>query len=137
MRGRRADVDADGPQAQALGRDVAGLVVRIFAAMMVIGPMRMRRGQSLLDADRELIHPHLDAVLRTALEVGAMDLWVLILVLDLVAALGDVLVDALVVQVLGQLPLVPAPADREVAGRVVTGVEVLVPPASGRDDQRA
>src|SRR5207253_11516875 len=65
-----------------------------------------------------------------------MDLWVLILVLDLVAALGDVLVDALVVQVLGQLPLVSAPADREVAGRVVTGVEVLVPPASGRDEQR-
>jgi len=42
VRGRRADVDADGPQAQPLGRDVAGLVVRIFAVMMVIGPMRMR-----------------------------------------------------------------------------------------------
>src|SRR6184192_3780986 len=89
--------------------------------MMVIGPMRMRRGQSLLDADRELIHPHLDAVLRTALEIGAMDLRVLVLVLDLVAALGDVLVDALVVQIFGQLPRVAAPADGEVACRVRAG----------------
>src|SRR5438132_8078557 len=100
--------------------------------MMVIGPMRMRRGQSLLDADRELIHPHLDAVLRTALEVGAMDLWVLILVLDLVAALGDVLVDALVVQVLGSLQLFPPPADREVAGRIVPVLNSWFPPPSGR-----
>src|SRR5207248_8937749 len=53
-----------------------------------------------------------------ALDVGAMDRRVLILVLDLVAAHLHVLVDALVVQVRRELPLIPAPADREVPRRV-------------------
>src|SRR5438477_7943846 len=65
-----------------------------------------------------------------------MDLRILTLVLDLVAALVHVLVDALVVEVLGQLPLVAAPADREVAGRLRSGVEVLVPPAARRNEER-
>jgi len=43
MRRRRADVDSDGPQAQALGRDVAGLVIRIVAVrVLTVGVMRMR-----------------------------------------------------------------------------------------------
>jgi hypothetical protein len=39
VRGRRADVDADGPQAQPLARDIARLVIRVVPVMTV---MRMR-----------------------------------------------------------------------------------------------
>ena len=43
MRGRRADVDPDGPQAQALGGDVDSVVIGIVAGMAVIvRVMRMR-----------------------------------------------------------------------------------------------
>jgi len=43
MRRRGADVDADGPQAQPLRRDVAGMVIRIVLVMTVmIRVMRMR-----------------------------------------------------------------------------------------------
>jgi hypothetical protein len=43
VRRRRADVDANGPQAQALRRDVAGLVIRVVPVMTVlIRVMRMR-----------------------------------------------------------------------------------------------
>src|SRR5687767_15253253 len=66
-----------------------------------------------------------------------MDRRVLVLVLDLIAALVHVLVHALVVEVLRELPLVAAPADREVARRLGTGVEVLVPPATRRNEERA
>src|SRR6266542_774934 len=94
-------------------------------------------GSSALDADREGVHPHLDAARGAALHVHAVDLRVLVLVLDLVAALRHVLVHALVVEILGDLPLVPAPADREVARRVVARVEVLVPPEARRHEERA
>src|SRR6185503_2801276 len=83
-----------------------------------------------LHADRERVHLHLHAIRAAALDVGAVDLRILVLIFDLVAALVDVLIDALVVEVLRQLPLVAAPADREIARRVAAGVEVLVPPAS-------
>jgi len=43
MRCRRADVDADGPKAQPLRRDIAGLVIRIVPVMTVVfRVMRMR-----------------------------------------------------------------------------------------------
>src|SRR6266545_3433795 len=44
-------------------------------------------GSSALDADREGIHPHLDAARGAALHVRAVDLRVLVLVLDLVCRL--------------------------------------------------
>ena len=97
MRRRRADVDADGPKPQPLRRDVARIVIWIVRVAVVLRVTRMRGGQRALDADRELVHPHLDTVRSRALDVGAMDGRILVLVLDLVAALVDVLVDALVV----------------------------------------
>jgi hypothetical protein len=42
MRRRRADVDADGPQAQALGRDVAGLIGIVPVVIAMLGVMRVR-----------------------------------------------------------------------------------------------
>ena len=42
MRGRRADVDADGPQAQPLARDVPRLVIGVVLVTVVIRVMRMR-----------------------------------------------------------------------------------------------
>jgi len=43
VRGRRADIDADGAQAQPLGRDVAGQVIRIVIVMtMIVRVMRFR-----------------------------------------------------------------------------------------------
>ena len=42
MRRRRADVDADRPQAQALGRDVAGVIGIMPVVSAVLGVMRMR-----------------------------------------------------------------------------------------------
>ena len=42
VRGRSADVDADGPQAQLLARDVAGLVIGVVLVTVVIRVMRMR-----------------------------------------------------------------------------------------------
>jgi hypothetical protein len=46
MRGRRADVDADGAQPQPLGRDVSAQVIRIVVVMtMLSSVVRMRRGQ--------------------------------------------------------------------------------------------
>jgi hypothetical protein len=36
MRGRRADVDPDGPQTQPFGRDVSGQVIRAVIVMTVI-----------------------------------------------------------------------------------------------------
>src|SRR6185436_7395985 len=116
MRRRRADVDADGAQAQPLGRDVPHIVIWIVSVAVMLRVTRMRGGQLALDADRELVHPHLDTVRSGALDVGAVDGRILVLVFDLVAALVDVLVDALVVEVLRELPLVAAPADSEVAG---------------------
>src|SRR5262245_11469591 len=48
------------------------------------------------DADVELVHLHLNAARGAPLDVRAMDERVLILILDLVPALVDVLVDTLV-----------------------------------------
>jgi len=45
MRRRRADVDADGPKAQTLGRDVARMVIRIVRVTLMLRVMRMRGGQ--------------------------------------------------------------------------------------------
>jgi hypothetical protein len=46
VRRRRADVDADGPQLEPLGRDVADEVIRIVVVMTVMSAVvRMRRGQ--------------------------------------------------------------------------------------------
>jgi hypothetical protein len=42
MRCRRADVDADGPQAQPFARDVAGLVIGVVLVTVVIRVTRMR-----------------------------------------------------------------------------------------------
>jgi len=42
VRRRRADVDANGPQAQPLTRDVAGLVIGVVLVTVVIRVMRMR-----------------------------------------------------------------------------------------------
>ncbi|MDP9225781.1 MAG: hypothetical protein M3P18_18460, partial [Actinomycetota bacterium] len=82
MRRRGADVDADGPKAQPLGRDVACVVIRIVRVTLMLCVMRMRGGQRRLDADRELVHPHLHVVRCAALDVRAMDLRILVLVLD-------------------------------------------------------
>jgi hypothetical protein len=46
VRRRRADVDADSPEAQSLGRDVAAKVIRIVVVMtMLSAVVRIRRGQ--------------------------------------------------------------------------------------------
>jgi hypothetical protein len=46
MRGRRADVDADGAQPQPLGRDISAQVIRIVAVMtMMSAVVRKRRSQ--------------------------------------------------------------------------------------------
>ena len=46
MRGRRADVDADGAQPQPLGRDISAQVIRIVAVMtMMFAVVRKRRSQ--------------------------------------------------------------------------------------------
>jgi hypothetical protein len=42
MRRRRADVDADGSQAQALGRDVAGVIGIVPVVAAMVGVMRVR-----------------------------------------------------------------------------------------------
>jgi hypothetical protein len=43
MRGRRADVDADGAQPQPLGRDIGAQVIRIVVVVtMVSAVVRMR-----------------------------------------------------------------------------------------------
>src|SRR5258708_39747006 len=90
-----------------------------------------------LDADLEGVHLHGHPVRGAPLEVHPVDLRILVLVLDLVPALAHVLVDALVVQVLRQLPLVAAPADREVASGLVARDEVLVPPEPRWHEQRS
>jgi hypothetical protein len=42
VRRRRADVDADGPQAQPLGRDVASVIGVMPVVTAMLGVMRMR-----------------------------------------------------------------------------------------------
>ena len=43
VRGRRADVDTNGPQSQPLGRDVAAKVIRVVFVMTVLSAvLRMR-----------------------------------------------------------------------------------------------
>jgi len=42
MRRRRADVDADGPKAQPLGRDVAGVIGIVPVVIAMLGVMRVR-----------------------------------------------------------------------------------------------
>jgi hypothetical protein len=45
MRRRRADVDADCPKVQPLGRDVARIVIWIVRVAVMLRVMRMRGGQ--------------------------------------------------------------------------------------------
>jgi hypothetical protein len=42
MRRGRADIDADGPQAQALGRDVASVIGIVPVVIAMLGVMRVR-----------------------------------------------------------------------------------------------
>jgi hypothetical protein len=42
MRRRRSDVDPDGPQAQPLGRDVAGVIGIMPVVAAMLGVMRVR-----------------------------------------------------------------------------------------------
>ena len=42
VRRRRADVDADGPKAQPLGRDVAGVIGIVPVVIAMLGVMRVR-----------------------------------------------------------------------------------------------
>src|SRR5687767_9696346 len=77
---------------------------------------------------QELFHPRLHTVLRALLAIQVEDAWIFVLVLDLVAAIGGRLVHVLVARLAALEDLVahPTEAQRQIAGRAVGGVEVLV-----------
>src|SRR5690606_6497862 len=88
----------------------------------------------------DLAHLRFDAVLRQFAQEDLVDARILVLILDLVAALLDAGVDAAAEQLalaLDEWIAHGAERDREVTGGDLVGIEVLVEDAFGRHEHHA